>query len=187
MTYEVEQKYRLSDAEAFSGRLQQLGASFQPAQRQVDIYYQHPARDFAATDEALRIRRVGDENCLTYKGRKVDGTTKTRREIELEIASGDAGAAATGALLEALGFRVVAQVCKHRRCSRVGGEVDVAIDVVDGVGTFAELEILAVAEELDSARTKIMALAAKLGLTDVERRSYLELLLAQPREVAEQP
>ena len=53
----------------------------EPAE-QVDTYFSHPARDFAATDEALRIRSIDQENFVTYKGPKLDATTKTRREID---------------------------------------------------------------------------------------------------------
>ena len=44
-----------------------------------------PCRDFAQTDEALRIRTVGDTSFVTYKGPKLDATTKTRRELELPL------------------------------------------------------------------------------------------------------
>jgi len=40
-------------------------------------------------DEALRIRVVGDKSFVTYKGPKLDKTTKTRREIELPLDPAD--------------------------------------------------------------------------------------------------
>jgi adenylate cyclase class 2 len=46
------------------------------------------------------------------------------------------------------------------------------------VGRFVELEIQTDADTLREAQTSLIALAAELGLTNVERRSYLEMLLA---------
>ncbi len=147
---------------------------------QSDLYFAHPARDFAQTDEALRIRRVGQHNFVTYKGPKIDQTTKTRREIELDLPAGDRGAADFQSLFEQLGFRTVAEVRKHRRTWLLdwqGHAVEAALDEVDRVGTFVELEITADEGGLDAARAALAALAAELQLTSGERRSYLELLL----------
>ena len=61
MNYEVEQKFRVNDMLAVEHALRRLGAHIEPPQLQVDCYFAHPARDFAKTDEALRIRRVGEQ------------------------------------------------------------------------------------------------------------------------------
>jgi adenylate cyclase class 2 len=113
--FEVELKFAVIDGQVLRARLAELGASFGAIVEQVDTYYAHPARDFARTDEALRIRRAGPDNWITYKGPKLDQVTKTRRELELPLPPGDAGAACFGELLEAVGFRPVAQVRKRRQ------------------------------------------------------------------------
>ena len=41
-------------------------------------------RDFAKTDEAIRIRK-SDKCYLTYKGPKLGGEVKAREEIEFEV------------------------------------------------------------------------------------------------------
>ena len=150
---------------------------------QVDTYYAHPVRDFAATDEALRIRRVGDNNWMTYKGPKIDSTTKTRLELELPIAAGSDGARRGDEIWQALGFCRVGEVSKQRKIyklNRAGRQCELALDVVEALGSFVELEIV-VAElsELDQAREVIADLAAELALSGIERRGYLELLLAR--------
>jgi len=180
MNYEVEQKFRLADPDRIATWLAARGVALEPAVLQVDEYFAHPARDFAATDEALRIRSVGEQNWVTYKGPKIDASTKTRRELELPIEPGQAGAARFAELLTALGFSHVAAVRKRRRTATVpfqGCDVEVAVDNVEGVGQFCELEISADAAGLDAARAALAALAAEFGLTENERRSYLELLL----------
>ncbi|NLF07386.1 MAG: CYTH domain-containing protein, partial [Pirellulaceae bacterium] len=60
MRYEVELKYPVSDIVAVEAQLTVLGASISAGQVEVDVYFAHPARDFAQTDEALRIRRKGN-------------------------------------------------------------------------------------------------------------------------------
>lgn len=180
MKYEVEQKFPVADLAQVQARLSAIGAEISEPRLEVDLYYAHPARDFAATDEALRIRRVGPSNWITYKGPKVDRTTKTRQEIELELAPEEAGARAWGGLLEVLGFRPVAEVRKHRRKALVpwqGRRVEASLDDVEHVGTFVELELMARPRDVEAAKACIASLAGHLGLSGSQRRSYLELLL----------
>lgn len=182
MNYEVEQKFPLPDVMGVEQKLAELGATAHGAVRQVDRYYGHPSRDFSVTDEALRIRRVGDLNFITYKGPKVDQTTKTRRELEIRLPPGAEGDAGFSVLLEAIGFRPVAEVKKVRRRMDVpwrGRHVEAALDQVDELGSYLELELHADESSLDAARDLVASLAAELGLEASERRSYLELLLAQ--------
>jgi len=185
MSFEVEQKYRIADPAEVRQLFAQLGAKDGGTVVQVDTYYAHPQRDFAATDEALRIRRVGEKNFITYKGPKLDTTTKTRREIEFDFAAGDSGAERCDQLFQVLGFQRVAEVSKSRQLShlRRGKHViELAADEVREVGSFVELEIAVEQEsDLDEARAALAAMASELGLTDVERRGYLEILLGHKR------
>lgn len=179
-TFEVEQKYAIDDLQQVAQQLREMGARFGEPVVQVDQYFRHPTRDFGQTDEALRIRRVGTRALVTYKGPKIDQTTKTRREIEFSL--GDAADAADKfhALLETLGFHPVTAVRKSRRTAQLnyqGTTVELALDDVDQVGTYLEMELLADESHLDSARQTLANLASQLNLSDSERRSYLELLL----------
>lgn len=174
---EVEQKFRVADHAPVELRLAMLGDIPREAVEQCDTYYAHPARDFAKTDEALRIRRVGDQSFITYKGPKLDATTKTRQEIELPIEQADQ----FQELVLALGFSVVADVWKHRQIMKIERppfSVEVALDKIKSLGNFVELEVAAEDADLDAARAAIADLAAELDLTENERRSYLELLLS---------
>ncbi len=182
MPIEVEQKFRISDRAGIERQLAVLDSGPIETVEQVDSYFNHPARDFGSTDEALRLRRVGERNYITYKGPKLDATTKTRREIEVELLPGETSAADATALLEAIGFSPVAQVCKFRTHMPVrweGHEVNVALDEVDTLGSFVELELIATEAQVAQARNCLASLAQRLGLAKVERRSYLELLLQQ--------
>lgn len=180
--FEVEQKFAVEGFAAIQRKLRERGVELSSPMSQADRYFAHPARDFAVTDEALRIRQIGDENRITYKGPKLDKLTKTRREIELPFDSGNDQAERYGELLMALGFSPRAVVSKQRRVGHFehrGFAVEVALDDVDNVGTFVELEISAEDDALDAARAALLNLADELGLTQVERRSYLEMLLAR--------
>lgn len=180
MHFEVEQKFPIRNAAFIEQRLRELGARDGQSMAQVDQYFNHPARDFAKTDEALRLRQIGETNFVTYKGPKLDATTKTRKELELPLPDGASIAASFAELLQALGFRHVAEVRKLRRTLHLhwqGRDIEIAIDEVSSLGTFLEIELVASEADLDEARKCIASLAAELQLEDSERRSYLELLL----------
>jgi adenylate cyclase, class 2 len=182
MQFEVEQKHRVNDPATLITRLTELGVALGAPIVQSDQYFAHPARDFSQTDEALRIRTVGETSFVTYKGPKLDATSKTRRELELPLAASDADCSQFAELLAALGFTPVAIVRKQRRkfhINRDGREVEGALDEVDGVGLYVELELMANDANRDSAKEAISLLANELMLGASERRSYLELLLAK--------
>jgi len=180
MQYEVEQKHRVSDEAVLVARLQERGGHLEKPVEQSDQYFAHPCRDFATTDEALRIRVVGHKSFVTYKGPKIDTTTKTRREIELPLDPADHDGSQFSSPLAALGFTPVAMVRKRRRTFRITAdeyEVDGALDEVDGLGCFVELELQANDDNLEVSKRTISKLASDLNLGPSERRSYLEMLL----------
>src|SRR5262245_15667896 len=119
MHWEVEQKFRLTAPETVRSELLALGVHFEPAITQVDRYFQHPVRDFAKTDEALRLRQVGERNFITYKGPKIDPLTKTRRELELPLPDGPAITNQYAELLMALGFSPAGTVRKARQVGKI--------------------------------------------------------------------
>jgi adenylate cyclase class 2 len=181
VNFEVEQKHRVENLAALMKRLAERGAALSPPMTQSDQYFAHPCRDFAQTDEALRIRAVGDLTFVTYKGPKLDAATKTRRELELPLDPSDVGGRRFARLLAALGFTPVSVVLKERRSFELchdGRAVAGTLDTVDGLGTFVELELMTDEAGLAEAQRVVAALAEELELGPSERRSYLELLLA---------
>jgi adenylate cyclase class 2 len=183
---EVEMKFPVLDFAAVEQHLHRVGARSTGQVEEADHYFNAPDRDFARTDEALRMRRIGSANFVTYKGPKRDPRTKIRTEIEVPLAEGEANAEAFALLLVHLGYRPVAIVCKQRRTyrmERAGFDIEACLDTVAEVGTFIELEIVAPEERLNQARDQVLNLAGEIGLTTSERRSYLELLLANRGEI----
>jgi len=190
--YEVEIKVS-ADIESVRERLRRFDAEPVGARRQRDVYYDAPHRDFAETDEALRLRREtpiapasdsrsardGDgyeTTKLTYKGPLVDGGSKTRVEHETGV---DDGEAASG-VFAGLGFEPAATVEKRREFWRYDGYT-VTLDDVDGLGEFVEVEREVEDESaVASARDAAVDVLAELELdaADQIRTSYLGLLLA---------
>ena len=143
-----------------------------------DTYYQHPCRDFSKTDEALRIRirRFNGhfEAFITYKGPKLEESSKTRIEIEVPINDPDAHVR----ILEALGFREVLTVEKVREKYYVEKGITLALDEVEGLGKFVEVESLTDEEEkVPELVERLKQILREIGVEMFERRSYLELIL----------
>jgi len=171
---EIEVKSRLGDRRALERKLRRMGARLHGDVVETDTYYNHPARDFAKTDEALRIRICKGKATLTYKGPKLDQTSKSREEINVASEDGKG----TGAMLEKLGFRKVASVRKKRRVFLLG-RFEICVDRVDGLGDFFEIETRGPKKGYGKLRDEAQALLVRLGGKRTERRSYLELLLSK--------
>ncbi len=172
---EIEIKAR-AGLDALRKRLRQEGAGLERTVEQTDIYYNSPCRDFAKTDEALRLRDEGGQIFLTYKGKKLDAMSKTRKEVEVEVAD----FARMEDVLLSLGFKMTLRVHKIREIYHLGGAV-VCLDRVDGLGDFVELETLAVDESAVAERRDwLIDMMRNLGVKgDLIRESYLEMLLAK--------
>jgi adenylate cyclase class 2 len=182
--YEVEVKFLLADLPRFREELRLRHALPIGEIEQEDRYFNHPVRDFRQSDEALRLRRCGDRNRITYKGPKLDTVSKTRREIELDFASGLSSIAQFAEILTLLGFVESGTVRKRREQFELvqdGLTIEITIDHVAGLGDYVELEAPASSGDIDMVRSKIIDLAAQLGLSGSERRSYLELLVEKQR------
>ena len=181
---EVEMKFPVKDFKTLEARLAEWQARQDEKREEADTYFKPPDRDFATTDEALRIRRIGEANFVTYKGPKIDSHTKTRTELEVPLAPGNKTAEDFAKLLEHLRYRPVATVKKHRRIFHVhrqGFPLEISLDEVPGVGAFAELEIQAEEGQLENARAVLTQAAKELGLENSERRSYLEMFLTRQK------
>ncbi len=182
--YEVEVKLSVQH-DVLRPKLLNLG--FEPAgtYRQVDHYFSSPVRDFAITDEALRVRELEPEGTdvrrveLTYKGPRQPTTTKSRLERTCTVEDADS----IIAILKWLDFSYVASVDKHRE-RLVGDELTAVLDQVSGLGEYAELEMLAGVDEVDAADEQLAHTLATLGLehSHIVDATYLELILSDAYE-----
>lgn len=204
---EVELKYCVS---AFPELIRRLRDEFgvvpgEPVEES-DLYFQHNERNFRQTDEALRLRRDDRGVTLTYKGPKLDTTTKTREEIEFGLISRNTNPDSENGtiwldginVLKRLGFSPAGEVQKIRRIAKFfwqGMPVTVTLDTLSELGDFVELETMVEEEPADSesdtsksgasknrcdrresAKNALFELARRLDLGESIRTSYLELL-----------
>jgi adenylate cyclase class 2 len=180
---EVERKYRGTPAavEAVTALADSTGERVQ----QTDLYLNAPDRDFAVTDEALRIRSTtpaeGDPRvAITYKGPRATTAEKARTEHEVGVET----LGTTAAIFEALGYTEVARVTKQRQRWR-WADLEVAIDTLAGGERYIELEqTVDAAEAVAAADATLADRAAQLGLStsELEPRSYLEIILEDAQE-----
>lgn len=174
---EVEVKAKIKDFNSVKKMLNEINADKSHVEHQEDSYFNSPIKDFAKTDEALRIRKVNVNNkskiFITYKGPKIDAQSKTREEIEVGIEDSNKVAK----IFEHLGFKKVAKVVKNRTIYNLN-EYIISLDEVEGLGPYMEIETdLEDGSEFKEELNKIFSILKKLGIEDgFERTSYLELL-----------
>ncbi len=194
---EVEVKYPVDDLATLRCALEERFAATFHTVEETDCYYNAPDRDFALTDEALRIRERLDEGCrrcfLTYKGPKIDATTKTRREIDIPLTLPSESLSLLREFFASLGYRSVGEVRKIRQKAKIlwcETPLEISLDYLPQLhergerSTFCELEIIASESELESARSKIFDLAKRIALPEPEfqsRLSYLGMVLGSER------
>ena len=173
--YEVELKLR-ADHDTVRTALDDAGATPDRRVRQVDTYYDAPHREFAETDEALRLReerreRMGDSDApdvvdegdatdapdAVDEAGVTDAETTTRLtykgplvDAESKTRAEHETAVADGdtaaGILAGLGFEPAAVVEKDRTFFRLDGYT-VSLDTVDGLGEFVEVEGEAASED----------------------------------------
>ena len=149
--------------------------------RESDLYFNSDFHDFIKTDEALRIRtceNLSQRTCdtfLTYKGRKLDTVSMTRKELETRIEDGEVGVE----IIKSLGYDKTFPVNKLRQLYHKG-PMTACVDQVENLGSFLELEILVKDEsENEAALEKIQDILESLGSTmrETTRVSYLGMLM----------
>ncbi len=169
---EIELKVRVDALEPVRNLLQQLNAESFGRVHEHDIYYNAPHRNFARTDEALRVRYAGGKAVVTYKGAKIKNLgLKAREELNTAVESGEV----FEKILARLGFMKTAEVDKWRENYRYGN-ASIALDEVENLGTFVEIEVIA-GTETQAATERIDKIKKELGISgEAILASYLELL-----------
>lgn len=177
---EFEMKFQISDFENIRIILLENSGRKLKIENQHDLYFNHPTRDFAQTDEALRLRFIENKVELTYKGPKISKSSKSRLEINSQLMDTN-----VIEILKYLGFKKSGEVYKKREIwelNNLDRSVTVSLDTIKGLGKFVELEIIGNSEvEYQETLGKIKQIATMLNLKvdDQIRISYLELLMSK--------
>lgn len=159
-------------------KVEEMGAGNLRKVEQYDLYLNHPCKDFGRTDEAFRIRAERTEEAedwyikMTYKGPMLSDVTKARVEKEIELKEGTT-LECVQEMFSSVGLEVAGEVKKNRWILEIG-DIEISIDMVEGLGTYLEVEILT--ENLTEAESRILDLLDSLELMERDRTSYLELL-----------
>ena len=164
---EVEIKANIEKKE-IEKRLTLLGIKLIEREHQIDTYFDHPYYNFKKRDKALRVRETENNFFLTYKGKKLDKETKTRKEIEIKVER------EIFSLLKTLGFFEVGKVEKIRDFYQ-WNNLRIYLDKVRNLGDFLEIE-----GKKWEDKKRIFKLLKKINIKkeNLIRKSYLELLKA---------
>ncbi|OYT34391.1 class IV adenylate cyclase [Archaeoglobales archaeon] len=164
---EIEVKFRYK--KGVEEKIREI-ADFVIEKLEVDLYLNHPCRNFKETDEALRIRKDIEGIKLTYKGPRIDTETKSREEIKVEVEDFDSALL----LFEKLGFKEVREIKKIRKIYRMEDAI-ICIDEVEGLGKFLEIELTS--EDILN-KERLFEVAEMIGYSKSEAitESYLEML-----------
>ena len=187
MATEIELKAHVNNPRELGIRLSQL-ASFAGTFEKDDIYYYTPQNTSGMTDSlnyGVRVRKqtttdrngtVKETTLVTYKSKKVRDGIEVNDEREFEVSPGKA-------FEEFLGYLGCTEKIRKRKTGRTydNNGMTVELTEVEGLGWFAELEILTVDKDNETiAREKerLLLFLDRLGIsgTSIESRSYAEIL-----------
>lgn len=165
-------KLRVADGAVLRRGLARAGVRLGKATRQEDTFFVGPGGRKA--DEAIRQRHAGKTWELTYKGPR-DATSKragvkARQEVTVKL-GGDATE-----LLGCMGYQPSLRMVKTRAKGKHGA-VAVAVDHVQGLGSFVELEVVCAPSQVAAARKRIEKAIGELGIKGRRvQKSYAEML-----------
>lgn len=199
--FEVEIKVRIPNPNLIREKFTENNGVYKFSLLHEDTYYNMPIglRDFKSTDEALRLRKstkfnkIQDYNnnqkteyFITYKGRKIDKFTKTRKEIDIRIGEINK----MKELLKLLGFQEVLTIIKERELHKFqfkNLQIEALIDYLPALKQhFIEVEHLSESsEQIDDSREVLFDFLSLFGIKREEsiRKSYLELIIENYNKV----
>ncbi|MFX1575019.1 MAG: class IV adenylate cyclase [Promethearchaeota archaeon] len=190
---EIEIKAKISNPELLRKQIKKYNGIYKISLFHEDTYFNMPKglRDFKKTDEALRLRKSIEFNknnneinqevvyFLTYKGRKIDDATKTRKELEVKIENLDK----MRELLNNLGFKEIFTIKKERELYKFvfkNFHIDALIDYIPILNQhFLEVEVLSdTLNNIEFIKNILFEFLEHFGISKQEsiRESYLELI-----------
>lgn len=179
---EIEVKIPVEDFNRTYRRLEEEGFVYTRTRKEEDVYFNSLYYDLKERDKALRIRRTIDLETkrrwaeINCKGPKLDTVSMSRKELEISIEDPDG----MEAILNEIGFLKVEHTVEKLRYYFTRDHVTAALDRVEGLGDFLELEIVEQGEAMrEKCLDEIEKLMQTLGyeMRDTVRRSYLSMLV----------
>lgn len=162
---EIEVKYYLGDnvselRHIVAQRWQRIGV-----QEQSDTYYTSKYKDFIATEECLRIRCTDAYEELTWKPPSSVAMKKEGQYWKEELNVKITGQSATiRKMLEKLDFIEYVTVLKRREIFKIDSDSIVALDHIEGLGWFVEIETLFHSDRDEEGVNRNYKIAEDLGI-----------------------
>jgi adenylate cyclase, class 2 len=159
-----------------------------------DTYFSRADIDYMKTVECLRVRRKSGFSEITYKPPTVHGRMSKSgitAKRELNVMLHDEGQAQLAVeLLKIIGLVPLVRVVKRRQVFRSPDlpRVSIALDVLERVGQFIEIEVMAT--DKDEALRMIEVLERDLGVESFEVATlpYRDLVMAaQEQDATDRP
>jgi adenylate cyclase class 2 len=187
MNIEVEIKVAVDNLGEIKEKVSKMGSLIKSI-RQVDDYYIPSHRDFFAQIpepiEWLRIRTNPDKVVFEYDlsvNKKADGEQECAEEYESEISNPEE----FKKILDFLDFKKIITVDKQREYW-LCGDIEVALDIVDGLGSFVEAEAKGNFESNASAKKACKDFLTSIGIENINdrhiKRGYPVLILEKIKE-----
>ena len=177
---EVEVKIPIESIEEIEGQLIHNGFKYQKTVVETDTYFTSDYYDMRKHDKALRIRTTENRDTgemraqLGCKGPKLDNISMTRKETEIEIREPEK----MKEILKELEFYPAFCRVKKTRSYYSKKRMTAAVDQVENLGSFLELEIL-VEKEADREKglEEIKSVMKQIGCGEKKtvRTSYVSI------------
>lgn len=170
---ETEIKVKISKEEFDKiEKIMEINAKFLKSSSQVDTYYQPTYRKFLkdnkeTIDEWLRIGIRGNKKILNYK-KWYDNMYCDEYEVEIDNEKN------LERIFEILGLEKIAVVNKVRNTYNFLDKYEVALDYVEELGYFIEIEVKNYNEAAINEYDKLLKVAKNLNLNlnDIDKRGY---------------
>lgn len=161
---EVEIKLVCRNFNDLKRKLLKLGAVLTKTKRQIDTYYDHPAKILVESGEYLRIREAGNKKTIAHHVNLADGVND---ECEIEMPAG----AEIEKLLKRLGFPKLGVIDKKREQYQLE-DFNICLDQVKNIGNFVEIELMVKKGGKKKTIVKCWQLAEKLGFSKRDKFGY---------------
>jgi adenylate cyclase class 2 len=153
---EIEVKFKIKDFDALKRKIEKIGARYKDKFSQSDTWFVFPGKKRAKKWRGFRLRSQKGKAILTLKkDQVVDRLIREAEEIEVEVSDFER----MMRILVGLGFQKEINIKKERETWQIG-EVEIALDKVEKLGNFLELE---------GPKKEIEAVVKKLGLERAKR------------------
>jgi predicted adenylyl cyclase CyaB len=153
---ETEVKFKIENSKLIENKIEGLNAKYQGTYSQLDIWFDNPSLKLKERGAGVRLRKENKMVTITLKHKLIiNKSFRSAEEVEFEVGDFDKAKVFLGGL----GFREDYQLKKKRKIWKVN-RLELALDIVDGLGKFLEIE---------GKKGEIEKVIKKLGLDTLPR------------------